>query len=92
MVHKINPIILIIALITLTFTPALAETYSTWENMEIDKCASAWLVWRFTDKDAVFRFVPKGKLITQGIPFDVPEAQIRRYHNLSAFEYIETRQ
>ena len=75
-------------LVTLAFTPAQAEMYSTWENMEIDKCASAWLIKRFVDKQAVFRFVPKGELITQGIPFDVPEAQIRRYHNLSAFEYI----
>ncbi|MCP4112552.1 MAG: chromate resistance protein [Desulfobacteraceae bacterium] len=62
--------------------------YTTWENMEIDKCACAWLIKRFIDKNASFKFVPKGTLITEGIPFDVPEAEIRRYHNMSAFEYL----
>lgn len=65
-----------------------AKTYVTWENMEIDKCASAWLIQRFIDKNATFEFVPKGELITRGIPFDVPEAEIRRYHNLSTFGYL----
>lgn len=65
-----------------------SNIYTTWENMEIDKCASAWLIKRFIDKNASFRFFPKGELITEGIPFDVPEAEIRRYHNLSAFEYL----
>ncbi len=32
--------------------------------------------------------MPKGSIITEGIPFDVPEAEIRRYHNMSAFEYL----
>jgi len=72
--------------------PATAESepniYATWENMEIDKCASAWLVKRFVDKNAEFRFYPKGTLITEGIPFDVPQAEIRRYHNMAAFEYL----
>jgi len=62
--------------------------YATWENMEIDKCASAWLIRRFIDKNAVFKFFPKDELITEGIPFDVPEAEIRRYHNISTFEYL----
>lgn len=67
---------------------ARSETYVTWENLEIDKCASAWLIQRFIDPEAEFRFVPKGSIITEGIPFDVPEAEIRRYHNMSAFEYL----
>ncbi len=65
-----------------------SNIYTTWENMEIDKCASAWLIKKFIDKNAAFKFFPKGELITEGIPFDVPEAEIRRYHNLSAFEYL----
>jgi len=62
--------------------------YTTWENMEIDKCASAWLIKRFIDKNALFKFFPKGELITEGILFDVPEAEIRRYHNISTFEFL----
>lgn len=67
---------------------SVSNVYVSWENMEIDKCASAWLIKRFVDKNAVFKFVPKGELVTEGIPFDVPEAEIRRYHNMSAFEYV----
>jgi hypothetical protein len=67
---------------------AQTTVYSTWENMEIDKCASAWLIKRFADKNAVFKLFPKGALITEGIPFDTPEAEMRRYHNISTFEYI----
>jgi hypothetical protein len=64
------------------------HTYSTWENLEIDKCASAWLIKRFVDEKAVFKFYPVGELISEGIPFDTPDAAFRRYHNLSTFESI----
>ena len=38
--------------------------YSTWQDsMEIDKCASAWLIARFVDKGAQFKFIPQGTLI-----------------------------
>jgi hypothetical protein len=56
--------------------------------METDKLASIWLIKRFIDKDAEFKFYPKGEFITEGIPFDVPQAELRVYHNLSAFESI----
>ncbi len=65
-----------------------AEVFSTWDTMEPDKCASAWLLKRFVDKDATFRFYPNGELIASGIPFDTPEAELRRYHNMSTFESI----
>lgn len=65
-----------------------AETYVTWDTMEIDKCASAWLIKRFIDKEAVFKFIPKGELVTDGIPFDTPDSRFRRYHNMSTFESI----
>lgn len=69
-------------------TSSLAETYTTWETMEVDKCASAWLIKRFIDKDAVFKFIPKGDLVKEGIPFDTPDSEFRRYHNMSTFESI----
>ena len=40
------------------------------------------------DTEAIFEFYPKGELIASGIPFDTPEAELRRYHNMSAFESI----
>ena len=62
--------------------------FSTWEGFEADKCASIWFIKRFIDKNAKIKFFPKGSIITEGIPFDVPEAKLRRYHNMSTFESI----
>jgi hypothetical protein len=65
-----------------------SKVYSTWDTFEPDKCGSAWLIKRFVDKEATFKFYPKGELISSGIPFDTPEAELRRYHNMSTFESI----
>ena len=65
-----------------------SHIYSTWDILEIDSAASAWLIKRFIDKDAVFKFYPKGEFITEGIPFDTPDAELRRRHGLSCFESI----
>jgi hypothetical protein len=62
--------------------------FSTWEGFEADKCASIWLIKRFIDKNAVVRFFPKGEIIKEGIPFDTPDAKLRRYHNMCTFEAI----
>jgi hypothetical protein len=48
--------------------------------MEFDKCVAVWLITRFIDSDARFRFVPSGTEITEGIPFDVPGADWSRQH------------
>jgi len=62
--------------------------YSTWNNLEVDKCASAWLIVRFIDPQASFRFYSPGELISEGIPFDTPDSEIRRTFNKTAFEVI----
>ena len=64
------------------------HVFSTWDGFEVDKCASIWVIKRFVDRDAVFRFFPKGETLKTGTPFDAPDAQLRRYHNRSAFESI----
>ena len=85
-----SKIVIIILVLFFIFNSSmgLAETYVTWDTMEVDKCASAWLIKRFIDKDAVFKFIPKGELVKEGIPFDTPESKFRRYHNMSTFESI----
>ncbi len=40
------------------------------------------------DKEARFKFIPKGELVEEGTPFDTPDAEFRRYQNLSCFESI----
>lgn len=78
-----------IALMVIAFmNVAQGEIFSTWEGLEADKCASIWLIKRFIDPAAEIRFYPKGKAITEGIPFDTPEASLRRYHNKSTFETL----
>ena len=62
--------------------------YATWDGFEADKCASIWLIMRFVDPDAKIKFYPKGTPITSGIAFDTPDAALRRYHNMAAFESI----
>jgi len=54
------------------------NVYSTWKGLELDKCASAWLIKRFIDKKAVFKFFPRGTFIKEGIQFDTPYSELRR--------------
>lgn len=62
------------------------HVYSTWETLELDTCATAWLIKRFVDKDAKFKFFPKGELIDEGTPFDTPDSILKRTMTKSAFE------
>lgn len=64
------------------------QTYVTRESLEPDKLASIWLIKRHVNKDARFVLVADGVPLTNGIPFDTPEAEFRRYANLSCFESI----
>lgn len=80
----------LIALFSLLFLPAHgnAGLYSTWEGIEADKCASSWLITRFLDKEAEFKLFPRGTAITEGIPFDTPDAQLRRQRGLTTFDCV----
>jgi len=62
--------------------------FVTWEGFETDKCASIWLIRRFIAPAAEIRFYPRGTQFTEGIAFDTPDAQLRRYHNKSTFETL----
>jgi hypothetical protein len=69
--------------------PAVAgHLYTTWTTLELDKCASAWLLKRFVDPAAEFRFVPEGELIAVGTPFDTPDAALTRTHDHTTYESI----
>ncbi len=62
--------------------------YVTRKTLETDKLASIWLIMRFVDKNAKVQFVNDQISVTNGIPLDVPEAELRRYANYSCFECI----
>ena len=60
----------------------------SWDTFEPDTCASIWLIKRHIDPTAVFRFLPKGTPVTEGTPFDMPDAKLRRYATSSTYETI----
>lgn len=78
----------LVLLLIFMATIGYSETYTTWDVLELDTCISAWLIKRFIDKEAEFRFYPKGEFIKEGIPFDTPDAEMRRRHGMSTFESI----
>ncbi len=62
--------------------------YVTWKGIEVDKCASAWLIKRHVDAGAQFRLIPRGELVRDGIPFDTPQGDLRITHRSTTFESI----
>lgn len=50
----------------------------TWENVGVDRIASAWLIKKFIDPKADFTFITKGTDFKEldGIPFDIPGATL----------------
>jgi hypothetical protein len=56
----------------------------TWENIGVDRMGCAWLVLRFIDQQAKFRFIPNGQTtFPDGYePFDIPGVRLthRRGH------------
>src|SRR5690606_31702359 len=62
--------------------------FATRSPLEVDTVASMWLIQRFVFPEARFHIVPHGVPLTNGIPFDTPEAEFRRYATLCCFESI----
>ena len=71
-------------------TESSGHLYVTGTVMEIDRCASAWLIKRYVDVDARFEFLTDEELMTTGMKsFDTPYSQLRRTHTASTFETIQ---
>lgn len=86
---KFIAILLVLEMIALPlFAQERSNIYATWEPVELDTIASAWLIKRFINPKAEFKFYPKGELISEGIAFDTPDAEFRRSQNQSTFESI----
>lgn len=87
---------LIIVLLGLLFVPAgntrektdAPQAFATWNVFEADKCASIWLIKRHISPNASIRFYDRDESPPEGILFDTPEAEYRRYHNKSTFETL----
>lgn len=81
-------IIFFIVLVTSARAESDNHLFSTGRIMEIDRCASAWLIKRFADPEAEFLFFEDGRLITEGTAFDTPDARFTRTHNRATFEAL----
>lgn len=56
--------------------------------IEPDTLASAWLIRRYVDPHAEFRFVPRDAETLDGIPFDLPLVDLSRTFDRSTFHVI----
>lgn len=90
-------IIGLITLVIAVLSPAVAFageppnqplTFATWDIFEADKCASIWLIKRHITTEAEIRFFHRDENPPQGILFDTPDAEFRRYHNKSTYETL----
>ena len=66
------------------------RTWVTRTGVHIDRIASAWLIRRFIDEEATFKFVPaKGYVPEQGeLRFDMFEAEFSHEGDLCTFEVL----
>ena len=62
--------------------------YWTWDVLEFDKCAAAWLITRFYDERAVIQIHARGTHNAPGAPFDVPRAEWIRTARASCTEHV----
>ena len=70
------------------FTVAGDHLYITWEGSEADKGASTWLIKRYINTNAEFKFQKPGSEIMKGRAYDVPVSQFRRTHRFTTFESL----
>jgi hypothetical protein len=59
----------------------------TWENIGVDRMASAWLIQRFIDPQAEFMFIPIGeKPLPKGAePYDIPGVRFSHHRGHCTF-------
>ncbi len=91
MSFRMRKIILFLMVFAVVIQFCFAEAshlYSSWDTLELDTCASAWLIKNFVERNAEFKFYPKGEFISEGIAFDTPDAKLRRTKDMSTFEMI----
>jgi hypothetical protein len=60
----------------------------SWDIMEMDRIASIWLIKRFVDPKATFRFYPRDTMQMDGIQIDTPLSKFRRTHRMTAYETL----
>ncbi len=63
--------------------------FVTYAGMRIDRLASAWLIRRFIDPRARFRFIGRGEAAPKGwTPFDLPDVELSHHGEDCTFETL----
>jgi hypothetical protein len=63
--------------------------FATYAGMRIDRLASAWLIRRFIDPRARFRFIGRGEAVPNGwIAFDLPGVEYSHHGEDCTFETL----
>ncbi len=66
----------------------------TRETAKVDRIACPWLIRKFVDSEAEFVFLPHDtdwSAITDGVVFDVPDAELGHHHEYCSFDAIIAR-
>jgi hypothetical protein len=71
--------------------PPRGSTWVTRPRPHIDRIASAWLIKRFGDPDAVFAFADAADAARKGVPFDVLGAEFGHHGEDCTFETLVKR-
>ncbi len=63
--------------------------WTTWQGTKIDRLACIWLIRRFIDSDARFRFIaPYASPPVDAIPFDIPGVRFSHHGGAASFRAI----
>jgi hypothetical protein len=65
--------------------------YTVWDVPEPDRLVAIWVLKRYVDQEAVFHFIKPFEGVKVGVPFDVPEANVRRSGTQSATQVLIAR-
>jgi len=64
------------------------HVYVTWDVPEPDRFGAIWLMRTYVDTQATFHFIEPMSHMSFGIPFDLPEAEIRRETDKATFQVV----
>ncbi len=76
---------------SLDLTTLRGRRWVTRPRPHVDRIASAWLIKRFIDADAVFVFAPPAEFPADAIPFDAPGAELSHQGEDCTFETLVKR-
>jgi hypothetical protein len=73
---------------TLDLTKLRGRRWVTRPRPHVDRIASAWLIKRFIDADAVFVFAPPAEFPPDAVPFDAPGVELTHHGEDCTFETL----